>query len=93
MAVGLLLGSSTAQACGVGPSGLTVVGPALLMVFLLALIATLSLRAASRSFSRMYQHQPTFGIRVAEVGTAIFCATAAVVAVLTGGLMLAATIL
>ncbi|MCH9686488.1 MAG: hypothetical protein K0V04_33955 [Deltaproteobacteria bacterium] len=89
--VGLCAWSPAAVACG-GSSGIWALGMLaypLLVIFLLSLIALLSMRGASQAFGRMRKARPGGAMRAAHIGTGVFYVGSIITTVVSGGLMLA----
>jgi hypothetical protein len=94
--MGAALWSPAANACGTGGLGAGArmgVAQALLVVFGLSLISLLSLRAASRAFSRMREGRPGPGMKAAHVAATGGYVVSVVGTVLSGGLLLALLLL
>lgn len=72
----------------VGMGAVAAVAQALLMTFLMSLVAILSMRGASRAFGRMQQHRQSRGLRVAQGAARLGFGISLAAAVVSGGLLL-----
>lgn len=90
--LGVMAWSPPALACGmsgIGAGTVAVLVQALLMTFLMSLVALGSMRGAGRAFGGMQQHRPGRGLRVAQVAARVGFGVSAAAAVVSGGLLLA----
>lgn len=89
-AAGVMAWSPAALACG-GSSAVALfsIGYALLMVFLLSLVAVGSMRAARQAMLRMLARRGSTGLRVATFMSTVLYVGSITTTILSGGLLLA----
>jgi hypothetical protein len=88
--------SLPAEACGIsgiGAGAWIAAAHSLLIVFLMALVSLLSMRAAHRAVGRMWQRRPSAGLRAGHVAIMMGYGLSAATTIVSGGLLLALVLL